>query len=507
MEKYKFKWGYVPVKFACIPKVITTQGEEHEELTRERRRQWISAVSRGDTDSKNILDSERVCSLHFVTGKAASVWDKYNIDWVPTQNLGKKVFKDDEKKEREQSEAIARAERAKDRRKRTIEQQEIEAAKKRKELDQSGCRAQDIPFSEVEPSTSSSMEWSDPMEELAKVDKATQTDKPLETGKAESETQTEEFAYMFHNPCYQAPTKEYFDSAEKVRFYTGLPSLEVLMVVHDHVAPHVTRRSNSLDSFQELVMILMKLRLNVPFQDLAYRFLVSLSTMSRIFNTWIVYLVNRLSCFIMWPSRDQLWKTMPMCFQYTFGRKVTVIIDCFEVFIERPTNLLARAQTFSSYKHHNTVKVLIGITPQGTISFVSEAWGGRTSDKFLTENCGFLDYLLPGDTVMADRGFTITESVGLKHGKLMIPAFTKGKSQLEPVDVERSRGIASVRIHVERVIGLLRRKYTILQSTLPTDFLYCNPNGPPESQVPVVDRIIRVCSALINFCPPIVPFD
>ena len=134
---------------------------------------------------------ERVCSLHFVTGKAASVWDKYNIDWVPTQNLGKKVFKDDEKKEREQSEAIARAERAKDRRKRTIEQQEIEAAKKRKELDQSGCRAQDIPFSEVEPSTSSSMEWSDPMEELAKVDKATQTDKPLETGKAESETQTE----------------------------------------------------------------------------------------------------------------------------------------------------------------------------------------------------------------------------------------------------------------------------------------------------------------------------
>ena len=108
---------------------------------------------------------------------------------------------------------------------------------------------------------------------------------------------------------------------------------------------------------------------------------------------------------------------------------------------------------------------------------------------------------------MADRGFTITESVGLKHGKLMIPAFTKGKSQLEPVDVERSRGIASVRIHVERVIGLLRRKYTILQSTLSTDFLYCNPNGPPESQVPVVDRIIRVCSALINFCPPIVPFD
>jgi len=46
---------------------------------------------------------------------------------------------------------------------------------------------------------------------------------------------------------------------------------------------------------------------------------------------------------------------------------------------------------------------LVGITPQGTISFVSEPWGGRTSDVYLTENCGMLQNLLPGDTVMADR--------------------------------------------------------------------------------------------------------
>ena len=86
---------------------------------------------------------------------------------------------------------------------------------------------------------------------------------------------------------------------------------------------------------------------------------------------------------------------MPECFQYSFGKRITVIIDCFEIFIEKPSNLLAQAQTFSSYKHHNTIKVLIGITPQGTISFVSHAWGGRTSDKFLTENCGILDKLVP----------------------------------------------------------------------------------------------------------------
>ena len=51
-------------------------------------------------------------------------------------------------------------------------------------------------------------------------------------------------------------------------------------------------------------------------------------------------------------------------FFFSFGNKTTVIIDCFEAFCVKPTTDLVRAQTFSSYEHHNTVKVLIGITPQ-----------------------------------------------------------------------------------------------------------------------------------------------
>ncbi len=59
---------------------------------------------------------------------------------------------------------------------------------------------------------------------------------------------------------------------------------------------------------------------------------------------------GRLSKLIFWPDRDSLQKTMPLCFQESFGKNVAVIIDCFEIFIELPSNLQACTTTWSSYK-------------------------------------------------------------------------------------------------------------------------------------------------------------
>ena len=141
---------------------------------------------------------------------------------------------------------------------------------------------------------------------------------------SDSSCQTDEFKYMFSRKGYQAPTRDFFDSDSKVLFYTGLPSLEILMVVFEHVSPHVTRKTLSLNRFQEFVIVLMKLRLNMPLQDLAYRFQVSHSTVSRIFSSWLVVMDTRLFPLISWPEREQLWRTMPQCFMYSFGKKVTV---------------------------------------------------------------------------------------------------------------------------------------------------------------------------------------
>ena len=295
-----------------------------------------------------------------------------------------------------------------------------------------------------------------------------------------------------------------FVTDEYTKFHTGLPNFKLLKAIFDHVSKGLpTDGVTKLSNFQEFVCLMLKLRTNAPNEGLAYQFGVCKATISKIILKWLKLADIRLSGLIHWPDRDSLQKTMPECFKKSFGAKVAVIIDCFEIFIERPSNLLARAATWSNYKHHNTTKVLLGITPQGVVCFVSDCWGGRVSDKHLTENSGLLQKLLPGDVVLADRGFDIAESVGTFQARLHIPAFTKGKSQLSSLEVEETRNIANVRIHVERVIGCIKQKYPILQSTLPITFL----SSRKGEDTPLVDHIVRVCCALTNVCNSVVPFE
>ena len=79
----------------------------------------------------------------------------------------------------------------------------------------------------------------------------------------------------------------------------------------------------------------------------------------------------------------------------------------------------------------------------------------------------------------------ITDELAMRGVLLTIPSFTKGKKQLHGSDVDHSRELARVRIHVERVIGSLK-KYRILQTTIPL------------SLVDLLDSIVITCAALVD---------
>ena len=117
------------------------------------------------------------------------------------------------------------------------------------------------------------------------------------------------------------------------------------------------------------------------------------------------------------------------------------------------------------------------------------------SDKQLTLESNFFSYLEPGDVVLADRGFTIADNVAVHGAKLEIPAFTRGKKQLTQREVELSKQLSMVRIHVERIIGLFKNKYTLLKGPIPVNLLKQHKS---DTDVANIDKILVVCSALTN---------
>ena len=299
------------------------------------------------------------------------------------------------------------------------------------------------------------------------------------------------------------------------KFYTGFPNFPTLMSTFEYFEPKVLQmqywRGNkssqssdvhhskssrgpkrSLTHLEEFILVLMRLKVGLFIDDLAGRFGISSSQVSKIFTTRICFLYHELPLLFKPPSQEVVRQAMPA--QFKDLPTTRLIIDCTEIFAEVPSSMKAQSQTWSEYKHHNTWKVLIGISPSGLITFVSKLWSGKVSDKEITLKSGVLALLEDGDNLMADRGFDV-KNILPPGVTLNIPPFKGTRAQLTANETEETARIASVRIHVERAIGRVKN-YHILDGVLPLS-LHSTAN-----------QIVTVCCLLTNFLSILVePYD
>ena len=294
-------------------------------------------------------------------------------------------------------------------------------------------------------------------------------------------------------------------SDKDMRFYTGLPDFETFNILYEKLFQPVegkirysdtnnkfgrSRRRHRLSPKEECFLVLTILRRGIQQEDLARRVGLHQTTISRIFRAWLTVLDDRLSQLPIWPTRKLL--LMKKCLPPSRNsiRQLEPILDCTELYIETPSSFRAQGGTYSSYKHHNTAKGLIAMSPSGAVIFTSKLYGGRASDKAILKDCGILERLETGDSIMADRGFGVGDELpaGITMNTL---SFMEGRDQLPPEEEAESRRIASLRIHVERVIGRVKG-FRILQQVIPLRLK------------PFVGKIWRVCCHLANFLPPLI---
>ena len=126
------------------------------------------------------------------------------------------------------------------------------------------------------------------------------------------------------------------------------------------------------------------------------------------------------------------------------------------------------------------------------MSFISKCYGGCASDRHITETCGILEKMNPGDNLMADKGFNISDLLVGKGSKLIIPPFLRDKNRFTKRNCKNTSDIAKARIHVERAIARIK-DFRILQGAIPI------------TMKDILDDIFVICCAITNLAPPLVP--
>ena len=483
-----------PFKLFCFPSKLRNS---------ESRERWVRAMKRINQDKTKWepSDSARVCSHHFVDGVPTLA----NPD--PSVNLGYDIQVVKPRRE------IQRKPAPNKRKRKCLPEANLDGLENE---DAEILLDQQEPIS-LEPSCGTIIEQEESMPHIdhnyycvhKKCEGCTDKDALVKSLVAKINKLTVRLRKIkLKSTKYSPFSYKMIKTDARMTFYTGLSSIAQFDVIFGLLEPYLAhayfwrgqrryvstkmrnfsrrRRRKILSHKNEFLLTLMRLRLGLLTVDLADRFGISPATCSNTFTTWVKIISRVLGkALVCWLPREPIRENMPECFKKMGYGKCRVILDCTEVFIERPKSVMAQATTWSEYKHHNTVKILVGISPNGFITFLSNAYGGKATDNFIVKDSNFLDLLERDDEVMADRGFQIKEDLLLIFCSLTVPPGARAKTQFLPDEVKKTKEIANLRIHVERAINRIKT-YRILKSVLPIKTIHC------------IDDIALSCAALAN---------
>ena len=313
--------------------------------------------------------------------------------------------------------------------------------------------------------------------------------------------------------CKKPLHQQLFKSDGDVKFYTGIASFSLFTKLHEKISPFVRQLwkgpkvtstkikrkfrqsvpnrmgpSRKLHDFDQFLLMLMKIRLNMQMHDLADRFNISTSLCSSLFTSWSKAAAMVLGSVVFMPDQGRINETKPR--RFSAVKNLNCIIDCSEIFTETPKDHRIQRLLWSSYKHHNTLKFLIGVAPNSFISFLSKAYCGSISDKEICIQSDFFNKIEAHCSIMADKGFHIEKECNARSIHVIIPPGKRGHAQMLTGDVIKTKLVAQLRILVEQVIRRLKC-FRMLSQELPVNLVHH------------IDDVLIICAGLCNLQNPI----
>jgi hypothetical protein len=291
---------------------------------------------------------------------------------------------------------------------------------------------------------------------------------------------------------------------------TGVRSIEVFLALYDlfnidEAAENLKQRnagleytnkprskSRKLRPIDGMFLCMIRLRTGMTEEHVAWLFGVGQSTVSRVFEMWLMHMhVSFQVCFPP-PDAKMRQHSCPKEFVAKFKTNYAYIVDCSDLEMQVGSDPQIQYATWSDYHHFNGAKFLGAITPCGAFAYSSKAYPARATDNAVTGLCGFLEFLEKGDTIVADKGFTVFYLLNKLEVSLYIPPFKRvGQEQFTTEELMRTSKVANLRIHIERAFERTK-KFKIFDRPL---------------QITMIDLatpLFYVCSMLTNLQNPLV---
>ncbi|XP_066919410.1 uncharacterized protein [Clytia hemisphaerica] len=517
------------ISFPKVGKLKDSQTEWQKGKERgktEKAKRWIHACGRKGFTISNITKSTYICSKHFIGGNGPT---EENPDPIKATLSEAEVEKklSGKRKAPKQREPLPSKPVAVKRKKESNIEVTFECNTANEPLDST----------EAGPSTSSNQNEENQKQTLIisvdaycstdvvnppdTVDKSTQTeadklakstqteaDKLAISGRIEIVTLKNEIAVLKsriessndHSECNPMSMNVILKSEEKTKYFIGLSRKHFwslynflgdakfnLTYWNSSYSRNSSTRKFSIPIPNQLFITLLRLRRGFNLYTMAHFYSVSETTISTIFNTWIMFLFHHFKSLgndILFPERQVFKKTLPKVFRPF--KNVRASIDCTELKCEAPRDYKRQGNMYSNYKSHCTFKCLIAVNPNGAACFVSDLFEGSINDVDIFQKCGILQQVNFQDSFLVDKGFTVQHLLLPKQASIFIPPFLGKRERFTKEEVLLCKRIAKARIHVERFNERLKR-FRLLDGIIQL------------SLTPIASQLVFVGSMLVNF--------